>query len=267
MQCQSTLATGASGAPTASRAQIRRRIAAPIDEQQRLIALRQVRGDRLAQWVAQSVLEFQPANVDQLDSGRFRGARSCGQAQMAEATALRVVQRFQRGRGSTHDQRDAEQLRALGREIPRGISEPILLLERAVVFFVDHDQSKLCERHEDRAARADQYTNVSVATLQPRLCALAFGETGVIHRGAPEPMRESFERLRSQRDFGDQHQRLSRPPPERTRSPAGRFRFCRCRLRRRAACTRNDPARARADFDRRSLFIGQLERDLATETV
>ena len=59
----------------------------------------------------------------------------------------------------------AEQLRAFGREVARGIPETVLLLERAVVFFVDDDQAERRERHEDRAARADQNARVPVATL------------------------------------------------------------------------------------------------------
>ncbi len=127
---------------------------------------------------------------------------------MSIATAPGVVQRLERRRRCAHQQWDVEQLRAFHREIARRVAESVLLFERSVVLFVDNDQPEAREGHEDRAASSDQHARVAAAARVPRLCALAFGQAGVIHRRVAEATGKALERLRGQRDFGDQHQYL-----------------------------------------------------------
>ena len=75
MQRQPAFAAWTARAPSAARAHIGRRIAAAVDEQQHLIAVRQMRRDRVAQRRADAVVELQAADVDQFDRRRLAPRR------------------------------------------------------------------------------------------------------------------------------------------------------------------------------------------------
>ena len=146
-----------------------------------------MRPDRRAQRRAEAVLELQPADVDESDRRRLSRAPGLPvNLQMSIAAAPCVVQRLERRRGGSHQQRNAEQLRAFDREVARRIAEAILLFERTIVFFVDNDQAEARERHEDRAARADHTRASAAAARVPRLRALAFGQARVIDAASPK---------------------------------------------------------------------------------
>src|SRR5262249_11137092 len=87
-------------------------------------------------------------------------------------------------------------------------SKTVLLFERTVVFFVDDDEPERGERHEDRAAGTDQYLCGTVAASLPHVDAFALAERGVIRRGITKSLATSHERLRRQRDHGNENERL-----------------------------------------------------------
>ena len=77
------------------------------------------------------------------------------------------------------------------------------------MFFVDHDESEIFERREDRAPRSDHDPGAARADLLPFIVALPFREMAVqdcdevLRFG--EPAFETLDRLRSERNLGNEH--------------------------------------------------------------
>src|SRR5690349_6553433 len=86
VQREPRFAARASCGPAATRAEIGRRVAAAIDEEQHLIAMREVRGDRTSQWCAESIVELEPAHVDEPNRCRLGGARARDQSNVSIAS-------------------------------------------------------------------------------------------------------------------------------------------------------------------------------------
>ena len=94
--------------------------------------------------------------------------------------------------------------------VARGVPEPVLLLEREVMFLVDDEQSRPRERHEHRGASAHQHVRGAVARMRPRREPLAVGEPGVKRRDAAvEPRVKAGEELRGETDLRNEHERLA----------------------------------------------------------
>src|SRR3954470_3388993 len=89
------------------------------------------------------------------------------------------------------------------------VAKAVLLLVRGVVLLVDDDDAGACERHEYGRARADDDLRLAARRGEPGACTLDLAESRV-QRGDvdAEPLAETAQRLRRQRDLRQQHERL-----------------------------------------------------------
>ena len=143
--------------PAAGRAGQHRRVAAPVEEHQALLAAL----EPLAQRGEQRARTGRPAT----SRGACRRSAHVGMAsatarsrqfEQAVAPGLRVHGKgFQRGRGRAEHDRDVALLGAPDRDVARRIAQAVLLLEGGVVLFVDDDQLQARQRHEHRQPRAE----------------------------------------------------------------------------------------------------------------
>lgn len=158
-----------------------RGIATPVQEDERLLLTRQALGDGIDQLGREPVLELQPARVDQPHLRQLGGAGAMRQGQQQIAAALRVVPGLERRRGRAQYHRHIAVSRAPHGQIACRIAQPFLLFIGGVVFFIDHDEAQLGQRHEDRHARAEHHAGFATLRPRPGLHALAVGQTAVHH--------------------------------------------------------------------------------------
>ncbi len=93
--------------------------------------------------------------VDEMQPGRLRAAGPLRQTQVLVVSLAAVVQQFQCRRcGSEHDG-DITAFGTCDGEVASGISQPLLLLEGLVVFFVDDDEADVRHRRKHGGPRAD----------------------------------------------------------------------------------------------------------------
>src|ERR1700736_3067997 len=88
------------------------------------------------------------------------------------------------------------------------IARSLLLFVRSFVFFVDNDESEPFDGSEDRAPSADGHARFAAVKLVPFVMAFASGEVAMKNRDqfSLKPHFEALNRLRSERNFRDQHQ-------------------------------------------------------------
>ena len=210
-------AVGTFEAVAAGAAQRQRRIAAPVEEQKRLLAA----GSRL--FDAGDRARRQPAaarralalEIDGGDVGQRRLAEPRREHEPAIASGLGVQPRLERGRcGGEHDRRLFEP-RAHDRHVARIVDDAVFLLVGAVVLLVDDDEAEVGERQEQSRARPDDDPRFAVRRRGPDALALALGQPRVpFGRPRAEPGREPVEELGGERNLGQQHQPLP-PLPKR----------------------------------------------------
>ena len=91
------------------------------------------------------------------------------------------------------------------------IARRFLLFVGSLVFFIDHDESEIFERRENRAARADHDPRAAGMNLVPFIVPLAFRQMAVQDRDhvrlRGEAALEALDGLRRERDFRDEHDR------------------------------------------------------------
>ena len=138
--------------PAAREAHEPGRVAAPVDEQERLLGPGLRLLQRVDEHVAQTVVEGPRAQVDDVDARRGGSAGAVRQFELAVAPAPDVLDGLQRRGGAAEHDRGAGVSGAHHREVARGVPEPVLLLEREVVLLVDDEESRARERHEHRGA-------------------------------------------------------------------------------------------------------------------
>ncbi|MNQ53786.1 hypothetical protein D3C85_678340 [compost metagenome] len=201
--------------PGAGLAVQHRRIAAPVQEDQRLFLAFQPLADGLEQLRRHAMLHLQPAGVDQPHRRQRAGPRPARQGQAQVAAALGVLPGFQRRRGRSEHDRDVQVVRAPHREVARRITQAVLLLVRRIVFLVHHDQAQFAQGREDGHARAQQHAGLAALGAGPGLHAFAVGQAAVhdgepfgAHQGLQAGAQRALE-LRRQVDFGDHQQHLA----------------------------------------------------------
>ncbi len=194
-----------------------RRVAAPVEEQERLLAARERRldpGDRLRRQpaAARRPLAFQ---VHGRDVGQGRRAEPARQPQPAIAPGLGVDPRLDRGRGGGEHDRRLLEPRAHDAHVAGVVDDAVLLLVGALVLLVDDDQAEIGEGQKQRRARPDDRPRLPARDRAPGPLPLALGQARVpFRRPRAEPRREPVEELGGQRDFRQQHERLP-PLPQR----------------------------------------------------
>ena len=200
-------------AMAAGAAKGQRRVAAPVEEQQRLFAGGKARRDRLDQPRRQPAAARRAfaAKVDRGKVGHRPLAETRWQLQPVVAAALGVDARLQRRRRRGEHHRRAFQPAAHHRHVARVVDDAVLLLVGALVLFVDDDQAEIGEGQEQSRARADDDARFAARHGAPQPLALAGRDRRVpLGRPRAEAGGETVEELRRQRDLRQQHQRL--PP-------------------------------------------------------
>ena len=147
------------------------------------------------------------AHVEDLHLGEGGAVRPRGQLE-----ALERVPALGPRRGGSGDEHGAGLRSAVPGDLARVVAWIALLLVRRLVLLVDDHQPEVGHGREDRRARADGDPRDPVANAAPLVAALSGGELRV-QQGHPvaEARPEAGERLRGQRDLGDQRDHA--PPP------------------------------------------------------
>ena len=149
---------------------------------------------------------------------------------MVIAPALRIDPRFERRRRGRQNHGCALDPSAHHGHVPRMIMRPVILLVGAFMLFVDDDQTKFCigqkqrrarPRHHLRIARGDGRENPF--PFPPRNPRMPFCRLG------PEARGEPVQKLRGQRDFRHEDQRLLALPECRRNRLEIHFRLARTR--------------------------------------
>ncbi len=246
-------AIGAFEAMAARSAERQRRVAAPVEEQHRLLAPASRLLDpcdcaRRQPCAARRAFALE---VDQRDVRQRGLAEARGKLEPAVASAFGVEPGLdRRRRRGQHDRRLLEP-RAHHRHVARVVDDALLLLVGALVLLIDDDEAEVGERQEQRRARADNDGRLAARDRRPDAFALALGEAGVpFGRPCAETRGEAVEKLRGQRDLRQQHQRLALLPQALRRPPRNRPRSCPSRSRPRAGWSKTR-GRRRAGSDHR----------------
>ena len=98
-------------------------------------------------------------------------------ARVLIAASRDIGKRLGRRRRRTEYNRHAECARAYECEIARGITQPLLLLVRGIVLFIDYDQAGVRKRSKDGRARTDDHLRITMRGGEPRACTFAFGKS------------------------------------------------------------------------------------------
>jgi hypothetical protein len=135
------------------------------------------------------------------------------QMQLLVAAASRVDLGFDgRRRGREHD-RDAAHIRTYNRHVARMIAHAVFLLVGRIMLFIDHDETEIGIRQEQRRARADRDRRLARRHRRPSALAQALRELRVpFRRSHAETLAEAIEHLRRERDLRHQDQRLPALP-------------------------------------------------------
>jgi hypothetical protein len=214
--------TAAAGHPlTARLANHRRRVPAPVEEQDGLLsaaerlppALHHRRGER--RWLLRRPRRSRsdPAEVHQLDAWHRPVVHPRRQAETAVAPAARVLHRLQRGCRRAEHHRGPGLLGADHRQVPGLVAELLVLLERGIVLLVHHEERQVSHRREHRRAHAHRQSGPcprggpSSGGAAPGLAS----RCGAPATRAPEAAPEAAHQLRGEGDLRDQHQRSPTP--------------------------------------------------------
>ena len=146
-------------AEAAGAAERERRVAAAVEEQQRLLfalerGLHRLGQPRRDEAAARRALA---PHVDRLDHRQMRAAETLGQMNALVAAAPRVDFRFDRRRRRGEHHRDFRHAAAHHRHVAGVIMRAVLLLVGGVVLFIDHDKPEIGIRQKQRRARADHH--------------------------------------------------------------------------------------------------------------
>ena len=154
---QPGVAVRAGEAEAALPAERQRRVAAAVEEQQRLLAALERGLDRLGQPRRDeaSARRTLGAQIDRLDGGQMLAAEALRQVQAGVAAAPRVDFGLDRGRRRRQHDRDVGAARAHHRHVAGVVAHAVLLLVGGVVLLVDDDEPEIGIGQEQRRARAD----------------------------------------------------------------------------------------------------------------
>ena len=208
---QPGVADRAGEAMSAGAAQCQRRVAAAIEEQQRLLAL----FDRLPDMVGEprrdeaAARRRFPAQIDRLDVRHVLAAEPRRQRDALIASLARIDLRLDRRRGRRQDDRNPGDMRAHHRHVAGVIVRALILLVGLVVFLIDDDQAQIGIRQEQRRARADHDRRFAGCNRRPVARARTWRQFGVpFQRTDAEPQCEAVQELSGQCDLRHQDQRL-----------------------------------------------------------
>ena len=152
--------------------------AAAVEEDERLLAAGEVRGERRTELVGQQPRRS-PAQTHELDRRQRVGGRPVGQLEehVAAVTGGLVALGRRRRRGQHHH--GAGQAGAHDAHVARVVAQPVLLLVGRVVLLVDDHEAEARQRREDGRARPDHQPRAAVADPPPLVPAFARPEPAV----------------------------------------------------------------------------------------
>ena len=189
------------------------RVAATVQEEQRLFAGGEAFGDRLCQRVGDPAagLQIGRPQVDRRHVRQTCDAEAFGQVEARVFAGVGVGPAFEaRGGGGEHHG-GALDRGAQHRHVAGVIEHAVLLLVGAVVLLVDNDEAELAERQEQRRARAHHQPGVAGGDGMPGAAAVGLGHAGVpFGRAGAEPRLDPVEKLHREGDLGQKDQGL--PP-------------------------------------------------------
>ncbi len=208
---QPRIAVGAAHAVAAGAAERERRIAAPVQEQQCLLAAL----DRLAHRRFEtrrdpaSARRRRLAQIDGFERRDGAAAEALGQRQPLVAPAPRIDLGLERRRGRGEHDRRRVQPRAHHRHVARVIVHAVFLLVGRVVLLIDDDEAELLERQKQRRARPGDDLHFAARHRLPGARALARRDLRMpFGRPCAEALGEAVEKAVGERDLRQQDQRL-----------------------------------------------------------
>ncbi len=197
--------------PAAGGAGERRRIAAAIEENERLLPTRKARRERLQKWVGNTFLGWMRTSIDETDRRQCRPAYGASRERYQLVfTRGRVLEALQRRRGRAQNDRRAGDVGPRDCEVACRVAHALSLLERGVLLFIDHDQSQTGERREYGEPRAEHDVGATVVGEEPPADALQFGHGTRLRDDARarESVAESGLERGSERYLGYEYQDL-----------------------------------------------------------
>ena len=200
----------------AGAAERERRIAPPVEEQQRLLAglercLRSAASSGAASHCPRAGRA--PAQVDQRHLRQRRPPVALREPEPAVAPGIGVLLAFERRRGGGEHDRHVLQPGAQHRHVAGVVGDAVLLLEGGLVLLVHHDGAEFGEGQEQRRARADDHPRPALRHRPPAAAPLAGRQVRMPgERPRAEPRLEALHPLGRQRDLRQQDERLPAPP-------------------------------------------------------
>jgi hypothetical protein len=204
------IATAAVRLPATPMADENRRVTAPVDEQQHLLAVGQTLFDGVGELLRDPLLEGLAAQIHNLDPGHQRPLGTPRESQALVAAAGDVVETLQRRGRATQQYRNPALARPHDGQIPSRVTKALLLLERGVMLLVDDEQTRPRKGREHRRTRPHHHGGAAVTGRGPGLQTLPIAQARVQHRHRHrQPVPKACDDLRCQSDFGNQHHRLA----------------------------------------------------------
>ena len=187
------------------------RIAAPVQEQQGLVTAGEGGAHGLIECRRNPAPRFQLGltHVDQRGLGHFGQAVAAGQFQHRVAAAINIDQTFERRRrGGQHHWKFSDAA-IEHRQIAGMVADTLILFVGALMLFIDHDQAEVGPRQKQRRAGADDDARFRRSDSTPDPLALARLNLRMPVGGLnPEPPLDPGQKLRGERNFGQQQQNL-----------------------------------------------------------
>ena len=202
----------------ALRALQRRRIAAPVQKQNRLLAAFEPLGDGFLELrrknrdaFLSALLGRGLAHVHDADVRHFLVVHALRQFEQRVFALFAIVITFQRRRGRAEHDDGIFHLAAHDGHVAGVVARRLLLLVRVLVFLVHDDEAERFDRRKNRRARADDDARAALADFVPFIVAFAGGQVAVQHGdkrlefAGTEPRLEPLDGLRRERNFRHKH--------------------------------------------------------------
>ena len=204
------------GQPIAALAAERqRRIAAPIEEQQRLLAAleRHLHGLRQPRRHEAPGRRTFLAQIDRLDHRHVLAAEALRQMQAPVARAPGVDLGLDRGGRGGEQHGNLGDVAAHHRHVAGMVMDAVLLLVGGIVLLIHDDEAEIRIGQEQRRAGAHDHAHLVRRRRLPGAGALARRKLRVpLGRPHPEALGEAVEHLGGERDLGHQDQDLPTAP-------------------------------------------------------
>ena len=202
---------GAIKGVSTSRACQHRRKTTPIQIHQRHAALLPVFQQSLLHRLTHAFFQRQLAHINDVNFRQHRlRIGALRQAQQCKAACRRIVPAFQAGRGTAQHNRTSRLFGAPQRHIAGMVAQFVLLLKRAIVLLIHHNQAQIGHGCEHAQTRADDELGLAFHRAHKIMaarthCRLAVQYSRLV---AKKTAVDAGEQLRREVDFRQEHQDL-----------------------------------------------------------